>query len=162
MGRLAEPKSRASKRALVASPTLLKVLKKHKLSCPLSELDLVFPNEEGKLADPRNVINRHFLPALRQAGLRRIRFHDLRHTYASILIAQGENLKFIQSQLGHSSAKTTLDRYGHLMPEVQCGAGERLESAVFGTPVSKILANHKKWKLQNNLPTQNIPPNLPK
>ncbi len=95
-----------------------------------------------------NLINRHFLPALRRAGVPRIRFHDLRHTYASILIAQGENLKFIQSQLGHSSAKITLDRYGHLMPQVQDGVAERLERTLFGMDskhfVSNLLAENVK------------------
>jgi len=66
-----------------------------------------------------------------------MRFHDLRHTYASILIAQGENIKFIQNQLGHGSIQVTLDRYGHLMPEVQHGVSERLEQTVFGNFGSK-------------------------
>jgi hypothetical protein len=48
------------------------------------------------------------------------------------MIAQGANIKFIQSQLGHASIQTTLDRYGHLLPEVQRGVGERLDAAVFG------------------------------
>jgi integrase len=66
------------------------------------------------------------------AGLRIIRFHDLRHTYTSLLIAQGENVKFIQSQLGHASIQTTMDRYGHIIPNTNHGAGERLDRLVFG------------------------------
>jgi hypothetical protein len=50
------------------------------------------------------------------AGIR-LRIHDLRHTAASLLIASGANVKAVQSQLGHKSATTTLDRYGHLIPE---------------------------------------------
>jgi site-specific recombinase XerC len=73
--------------------------------------------------------------------LRRIRFHDLRHTYASLLISQGENIKFIQSQLGHASAKTTLDRYGHLMPNLENNAARRLDETVFGNFVRKLLEN---------------------
>jgi len=128
-GKFTSPKTKAAVRAIIVPPSLLSVLKKWRLACPPSRLDLVFPNEKGKPMDAKNLIHRHFLPNLRRAGLKRIRFHDLRHTYASILIAQGENLKFIQSQLGHASSRMTLDRYGHLMPQVQHGAEKRLEKA---------------------------------
>ena len=93
--------------------------------------------------DANNLVKRKFHAALRRAGLRKIRFHDLRHTYASVLIAQGENLKFIQQQLGHSSAQVTLDRYGHLMPQVQHGVGERLQNTVFGDSVRNLLEESK-------------------
>jgi integrase len=80
-----------------------------------------------------------FQPTLRRAGLRRIRFHDLRHTYATMLITQGENLKYVQSQLGHASITTTVDRYGHLMPDAHVGASERLDSTLFGgSPASSV------------------------
>lgn len=140
-GKFTEPKSRAAVRAIIVPPSLLSVLKRHKLSCTVSESDLVFPNEEGKALDPNNLRRRQFKRILRKAGLREIRIHDLRHTYASILIAQGENLKFIQSQLGHSSAQVTLDRYGHLMPQVQHGVGERLERTVFSTQSQVHISN---------------------
>lgn len=114
------------------------------LSSPSSELNLVFPNKEGKPQSPDNLRRRCFDRVLRKAGLRKIRFHDLRHTYASILIAQGENLKFIQSKLGHSSAQLTLDRYGHMMPQVQQGVGERIENTIFSTaPISNPLAEQR-------------------
>ena len=59
------------------------------------------------------------------------RFHDLRHTYTSLLIAQGENIKFIQSQLGHASIQTMMDRYGHLLPVDRVGVGTRIDNLVF-------------------------------
>ena len=86
------------------------------------------------------MVNREFLPTLSRAGLRKIRFHDLRHTYTTLMIAQGVHVKFIQSQLGHASIQTTLDRYGHLLPEVGHGAGEQLDSVVFGPEWAKPLA----------------------
>jgi len=89
-------------------------------------------------SDPESVV-RVFYTALDRAGLRRIRFHDLRHTFASLLISQGENIKFIQTQLGHASAKTTLDRYGHLMPNLENDAARRLDKTVFGNFVRKLL-----------------------
>ena len=69
---------------------------------------------------------------LRRAELRRIRFHDLRHTYASLLIAQGAHPKYIQAQLGHASIQTTLDRYGHLMPGAHAAEARKLDRLVFG------------------------------
>ena len=57
------------------------------------------------------------------------------------MIAQSANIKFIQSQLGHASIQTTLDRYGHLLPEVQRGVGERLDAAVFGAASMKIICS---------------------
>ena len=91
-----------------------------------------FCNRHGDPIDPGKLSQREFLPALSRAGLRAIRFHDLRHTYTALLIAQGENIKFIQSQLGHASIQVTLDRYGHLLPETQTGTGECLDAIVFG------------------------------
>ncbi len=62
-----------------------------------------------------------------------IRFHDLRHTYASLLIEQGENIKYIQSQFGHSSPTVTLNVYAHLMKPTNQEAVCRLENTVFGS-----------------------------
>ena len=73
-----------------------------------------------------------FDPRLRRAGLPKIRFHDLRHSFASLLIAQGEHPKLISEQLGHASVQITLDRYGHLLPASYDSAGERLDAALFG------------------------------
>jgi integrase len=78
-----------------------------------------------------NMMNRHFFPALKKAGLPRIRFHDLRHSYASIMIEQGENIKYIQTQLGHSSPTVTLNVYAHLMKPTNQKAVCRLERAIF-------------------------------
>ncbi|MBD3219588.1 MAG: tyrosine-type recombinase/integrase, partial [candidate division Zixibacteria bacterium] len=116
-------------------------LEQYRLSGKPSEQELVFSNANGLPLDPENLIKREFHPALDRAGLRRIRFHDLRHTYASLLISQGENIKFIQSQLGHASATTTLDRYGHLMPNLDNDAARRLDKTVFGKSVRKLLEN---------------------
>jgi integrase len=78
---------------------------------PPCKLHLVFPNGKGRPIDHNNLIRRYFYPVLESAKLPEIRFHDLRHTYASLLIAQGENIKHIQSQLGHSSPTVTLNAY---------------------------------------------------
>lgn len=67
-----------------------------------------------------------------KTGIGLIRFHDLRHTSASLLIEQGENIKYIQKQLGHSSPTATLNVYAHLMRPVNHEAMARLEDTVFG------------------------------
>jgi len=85
----------------------------------------------GNPIDPDNLNHREFHPALVRAGLRKIRFHDLRHTYTTLLIAQDANPKFIQTQLGHASITTTFDRYGHLLPLKGAEVGERLDKTVF-------------------------------
>ena len=97
--------------------------------------------EEGKPLDPDNLVKREFIPALRRAGLRQVPFHSLRHSFTALLIAQGENIKYIQSQLGHASVQTTLDRYGHLLPATHKEAAHRLDQTLFGPFVSKPLAN---------------------
>ncbi len=140
-GRFVSPKSRRSQRRIMMPLILSNELRRHKLMNGQNSLDLVFTNRDGNLIDPDNLVRREFYPALENAGLRRIRFHDLRHTYVSLLLSQGENIKFVQSQLGHASAKTTLDRYGHLMPNLEYGAAKRLENAVFGNSVRKLLEN---------------------
>jgi integrase len=64
-------------------------------------------------------------------GPPKIRLHDLRHTCASLLIEQGENIKYIQSQLGHSRPTVTLNAYAHLMKSSNQEAANRLEKAIF-------------------------------
>jgi len=127
-----KPKSKASSRKIDIGPTMMAELKKWKLACPPNKLDLVFPNEAGKPMDHGNMLRRYFYPALKKTKLPRIRFHDLRHTYASLLIDQGENIKYIQSQLGHASPIVTLSVYAHLMNPVNQEAACRLDSTVWG------------------------------
>jgi integrase len=92
----------------------------------------VFCSSNGKPIDPDNFVHRVWRLVLRRAALRRIRFHDLRHTYASLLIARGAHPKYIQAQLGHASIQTTLDRYGHLMPDAHAAEARKLDRLVFG------------------------------
>ena len=86
------------------------------------------------------MMNRVYLPALEKAELQKIRFHDLRHTTASLMIEQGENIKYIQSQLGHSSPTVTLNVYAHLMKPTNHEAACRLENTIFETSGSKMVA----------------------
>ena len=74
---------------------------------------------------------RHYKPAVRKALPHKaaLRFHDLRHTCASLLIQQGAHPKLIQTRLGHSSITITLDTYGHLFPSIEEALAERLDAA---------------------------------
>ena len=99
--------------------------------------EFVFCTERGTPIDADNFRHREFSQALRRAGLRPVRFHDLRHTYTSLLIAQGAHPKHIQAQLGHASIQTTLDRYGHLMPSVHQAEARKLDHLVFGEPAGR-------------------------
>jgi integrase len=135
-GRFYEPKTKTSRRKIDLAPELIAALKRWKIQCPVSELELVFPTEVGTPEQAPNMFYRRFLPALRRAGLPRIRFHNLRHTYASLLIAQGEHPKYIQSQMGHSSITVTMDTYGHLMNTVNRDAASRLGEQVLGSSFS--------------------------
>ncbi|MBF0475102.1 MAG: site-specific integrase [Deltaproteobacteria bacterium] len=139
-----KPKSATSNRKIDLGPTMMGALRRWRMACPPNELDLMFPNANGQPLDHGNVLARHFVPALQKAGIPQIRFHDLRHTYASILIEQGENIKYIQSQLGHASPTVTLNVYAHLMKPTNQEAALRLEKTVFGATGSKTVAEKEK------------------
>jgi integrase len=122
------PKTKNSKRRIDLSPTLVHGLKKHKLASGANNLDLVFSNSDGKPLCPDNMVKRQFLPALRRAKIRDIRFHDLRRTNVALRIEQGQNIFYISKQIGHASVKTTLDVYGHLLKEVHAEQAQKLDT----------------------------------
>jgi integrase len=91
-GRFCDPKSRTSRRKIDLAPGVVSELRKWKLACPKSEFDLVFPNDKGNPENQSNFLRRRFYPAWVSADLAKIRFHDLRHTYASLLLDKGEKI----------------------------------------------------------------------
>ena len=109
-----------------------------------NHLDLVFPNKAGNPINHNNLVKRHFEPALKAAEIPKVCFHDLRHTYASLMIEQGENIKYIQNQLGHSTPTVTMNVYAHLMKPVNQEAACRLEKAVFETNGDQMETKTKK------------------
>ncbi len=127
-GTISEPKSKRSIRPVPVPKALEKTLREHRLACPPCSEGWVFPSQTGTPLNDRNMVRRHFEPALKAASLERIRFHDLRHSYAAHLVAAGVHAKAIQEALGHSSIKTTLDRYGHLMPSAFSQVAEALDA----------------------------------
>ena len=73
--------------------------------------ELVFPSPDGSILDPDNLYHRYFQPVLTKSGLRKIRLHDLRHTFGSLLIQSGASLVYVKEQMGHSSIQVTVDTY---------------------------------------------------
>ncbi len=128
--RFFDVKTKGSKRNIDLGPNMISELRKWKLACLPNKLGLIFPNNAGNPMNHNNMVNRHFTPALKRAQIQKIRFHDLRHTKVSIMIEQGEDLKYIQSQLGHSSPTVTLNVYAHLMKPVNQEAACRYEALI--------------------------------
>jgi Phage integrase family len=91
--------------------------------------ELVFRSPEGKILDPDNLYHRIFLPVLAKAGIRRIRLHDLRHTFGSLLLQNGASIVYVKDQMGHSSIQVTVDTYGHLIPGANVCFVDRLDEA---------------------------------
>lgn len=117
-GILTTPKTKNSIREIKVPIKLMEVLKDLKEKSNPNEMNLVFSQSNGKFLDADNVIKRRFNKVLDGAGVARVRFHDLRHTYASLLLAKDMNIKYIQKQMGHASFEITMNTYAHLMPEV--------------------------------------------
>lgn len=136
------PKSDHSVRKVDVPDSLLSELKAWKLACPISEHDLVFPTKKGGITKHDCAIKRHFLPALRRAGLRHVSFHSLRHTNASMRIQAGQSPKYMSQQLGHSSIQITMDIYGHLFKDTDFARQQvDLLEAGFQAAVRKPLEN---------------------
>jgi integrase len=143
-GRFFEPKTRESIRKIDLSPMLVRELAAWKLKSAGQDDGLVFPSESGTPICCFNMVRRHFSPALKKAGISRIKFHALRHTYASLLIDQKENIKYIQNQLGHSTPNITLSVYAHLMKDENQEAACRLENAIFEGTGHNLVTNEKR------------------
>jgi len=91
--------------------------------------EVVFPSPDGTILDPDNLYHRYFLPVLTKAGIRKVRFHDLRHTFGSLLIQNGASIVYVKEQMGHSSIQVTVDIYGHLIPGANVSFVDTLDVA---------------------------------
>lgn len=91
---------------------------------------LVFATEIGTPLEASNVDRRSFKPILKEAGLRDIRFHDLRHTCATMLLSEGVNPKLVQELLGHADIKMTLGTYSHFLPSMGDQTASAMQSAL--------------------------------
>lgn len=93
----------------------------------------VFTTTIGTPIDARN-LTRAFTALLARAGLPRIRFHDLRHSAATILLAQGVSPRVVMDLLGHSTIGMTLGTYSHVLPAMQRDAADQMDAALASSP----------------------------
>lgn len=91
--------------------------------------DLVVCTRDGKPMIPRN-FRKEFYKVVEKVGLPKIRFHDLRHTHATILIQQNINVKLISERLGHVDIETTLNTYSHVLPDMQKSVSDKLDKII--------------------------------
>jgi len=128
------PKTRKSRRQVTMTPSLALVLREYReqvdtqrllLGKPLTDSDFVFAHPDGTPLDP-STVTYTFGKVVRKARLE-LRLHDLRHSYTSIMIAAGVNIKAISQSLGHANIGITLDTYGHLLPGMGRVAAEHFD-----------------------------------
>jgi integrase len=121
---ITSPKTKLSSRTIVLPSLVLDLLKENRKSSVW-----IFPSERGNPLSPRNLL-RHFYSVLEKLDVPKIRFHDLRHTAATILLQKDVHPKKVQELLGHSSITLTLDTYSHIIPGVDNQVAEEMD-AVF-------------------------------
>lgn len=132
---VSEPKTAKSRRSVHLTPLAIQALKRHRLRQNETRLAAgntwdqqgwVFCNSVGRPIDAGNMIRRSFRPLLQKAELPIIRFHDLRHSAASLLLSLDVHPKIVQELLGHSQISLTLDTYSHVLPSLQAEAVNKL------------------------------------
>ena len=133
-----EPKTEHSRRRIAMTPKLALFLRGYKAQMEVLYLergrvlsldDLLFANGEDKPIDP-GVLSHAFSEIARQAGLGRVRFHDLRHTFASLMLLRGAKPKVISEALGHASVAFTMDTYSHIIEGMQEDAMALLDEVI--------------------------------
>jgi len=138
-------KTDGSRRSIAVSESVISMLKRIKkkqaeekisLGPAYQDYDLVFANPDGT---PFNIdyLSREFGRLVRRMNLPHVRFHDLRHTHATLLLQQGEHPKVVSERLGHSTITITMDLYSHVMPNMQKEAAQKLDDFLFGGDAEK-------------------------
>lgn len=133
------PKSESGERVLIMPDSLIAILKRHRKEQNINRLalgkeyidhDLVYCQADGRPFIPSS-FSQKFTAFLKKAGLKKIRFHDLRHTHASLLLKYGVSAKVASRRLGHSTIGITMDLYSHVYHEVEVEATEKIEQGIF-------------------------------
>ena len=130
-----QPKTARSRRRVALSPEVVALLRAHRAR--QAELRLavgpvwqeggwVFTRPDGRPLDPDEVTHA-FARTIKAAGIAGVRLHDLRHTHASLMLAQGVHPKIVSERLGHASITITLDTYSHVLPGLQEAAALAFE-----------------------------------
>lgn len=134
-----EAKTDHSKRVIALPGVALEALSQHRvrqnaereqLGDAWNDLNLVFPNTIGRPMEPNSLRYRWWCRLVKRAGLPQIRFHDLRHTAATLLLARGVPVKVVSEMLGHANISITLNLYGHVLPHMQQQAAETMDAVL--------------------------------
>jgi integrase len=137
----AEPKTRASRRAVLLGPSAVDALRRHRVTQATERMrrgslwqdhDLVFPSAVGTPLDGGNLLQNTHYPLPMRAGLPRLRFHDMRHTAATLMLEQGVHPKVVAERLGHATVNVTLNVYSHVTPTMQRDAATTLDRLLGG------------------------------
>jgi integrase len=134
-----EPKTKKSRRSIRLTSQAVEALRSHPerqlrdmeiIGDCYQDQGLVFATDTGGPINPSNLRQRNFAPLLKRAGLPHMRFHDLRHTCATLLLSRGVHPKFVQELLGHATIAITLDTYSHVMPSMGDATARAMEDAL--------------------------------
>lgn len=136
---LREPKTKAARRTITLSPTCVAALKAHRtnqlerrVAAPVwTDNDAVITAGNGAWLDHGN-LTRNYNTIIKKAGVKRIAFHGMRHTHATLLLLEGVNVKVVSERLGHANIGITLDTYAHVLPSMQQHAADGIDNALFG------------------------------
>ena len=133
---IVRPKTAASRRQIMLTRTGVDALRRHRVEQAQERLqsgdtwhdhDLVFASTTGGPINPSNLSYRSFGPLLEKAGVPTVRFHDLRHTCATLLLGESVHPKVVSEMLGHTDVAVTLDLYSHVTPSLQQQAADALD-----------------------------------
>ena len=136
---LGEPKTKKSTRTISLTEGAVQALRGHlgrqvghieQLGDLYQDHGLIFTTEVGTLINPTNLRKRQFASLLKRAEVPKIRFHDLRHTCATLLLGKGMHPKFVQELLGHANIAITLDTYSHVIPGMGNVTAHAMEDAL--------------------------------
>jgi integrase len=158
----AEVKTKASRRNVIIGNATLRKIQEHydnqqilrqTVGDKWHDLDLIFLNSVGNPMEHANLL-KIFKEGLRKAGLPDMRFHDLRHTAATLMLMNGTNPKIVQERLGHSDISMTLNTYSHVLPSMQDEAADKLDELVtmveVGVELPKVVQPAVSSIRQNN------------
>ena len=131
-GVVSPPKTNAGRRTIRLSKLAVAALKQHRIDTAKRRIsEWVFPNANGTLIGHQNLHNRSWKPLLKRAGLpHSVRFHDLRHSCISLLLARSVPVKVVSEMAGHADISVTLSVYGHVLPDMQGTAADGMDAAL--------------------------------
>ena len=128
---ISKPKTKSSIRTILLPPGMVEILAKLKKN---ATCDWVFPSpvKEGEPRNPDSLYGR-FQKILKRAQCKKVRFHDLRHTFATMALENGMDIKTLSAMIGHISAETTLNIYSHITDTMQRQAAVKIDREIGGT-----------------------------